>query len=149
MNTKRILHTWSAGLLVIGAMLLTLVGCMDDDLAKNNGDVVEGVPITVTMKLAGAPTADVTVETRADDNTLSDLTNLVIFVFHEDGSLEHYVSSRPNNDITFTKQSDGLYEVRFQTTSGKKNLIAVANTSQNTADGGFWELTEIQDAVTS
>lgn len=122
---------------------------MDDDLAKNNGDVVEGVPITVTMKLAGAPTADVTVETRADDNTLSDLTNLVIFVFHEDGSLEHYVSSRPNNDITFTKQSDGLYEVRFQTTSGKKNLIAVANTSQNTADGGFWELTEIQDAVTS
>ena len=130
-------------------MLLTLVGCMDDDLAKNNGDVVEGVPITVTMKLAGAPTADVTVETRADDNTLSDLTNLVIFVFHEDGSLEHYVSSRPNNDITFTKQSDGLYEVRFQTTSGKKNLIAVANTSQNTADGGFWELTEIQDAVTS
>lgn len=149
MNTKRILHTWSAGLLFAGAMLLTLVGCMDDDLAKNNGDVVEGVPITVTMKLAGAPTADVTVETRADDNTLSDLTNLVIFVFHEDGSLEHYVSSRPNNDITFTKQSDGLYEVRFQTTSGTKNLIAVANTSQNTADGGFWELTEIQDAVTS
>lgn len=149
MNTKRILHTWSAGLLVIGAMLLTLVGCMDDDLAKNNGDVVEGVPITVTMKLAGAPTADVTVETRADDNTLSDLTNLVIFVFHEDGSLEHYVSSRPNNDITFTKRSDGLYNVRFQTTSGTKNLIAVANTSQNTADGGFWELTEIQDAVTS
>lgn len=149
MNTKRILHTWSAGLLVIGAMLLTLVGCMDDDLAKNNGDVVEGVPITVTMKLAGAPTADVTVETRADDNTLSDLTNLVIFVFHEDGSLEHYVSSRPNNDITFTKQSDGLYNVRFQTTSGTKNLIAVANTSQNTADGGFWKLTEIQDAVTS
>lgn len=149
MNTKRILHTWSVGLLFAGAMLLTLVGCMDDDLAKNNGDVVEGVPITVTMKLAGAPTADVTVETRADDNTLSDLTNLVIFVFHEDGSLEHYVSSRPNNDITFTKQSDGLYEVRFQTTSGKKNLIAVANTSQNTADGGFWELTEIQDAVTS
>ena len=122
---------------------------MDDDLAKNNGDVVEGVPITVTMKLAGAPTADVTVETRADDNTLSDLTNLVIFVFHEDGSLEHYVSSRPNNDITFTKRSDGLYNVRFQTTSGTKNLIAVANTSQNTADGGFWKLTEIQDAVTS
>lgn len=149
MNTKRILHTWSVSLLFAGAMLLTLVGCMDDDLAKNNGDVVEGVPITVTMKLAGAPTADVTVETRADDNTLSDLTNLVIFVFHEDGSLEHYVSSRPNNDITFTKRSDGLYNVRFQTTSGTKNLIAVANTSQNTADGGFWKLTEIQDAVTS
>ena len=40
MNTKRILHTWSAGLLVVGAMLLTFVGCMDDDLVKKNGDVV-------------------------------------------------------------------------------------------------------------
>lgn len=146
---KKILHTIYTCLLWMGFIGFALSGCKDDDLAKNNGDVVEGVPITVTMKLAGAPTADVTVETRADDNTLSDLTNLVIFVFHEDGSLEHYVSSRPNNDITFTKRSDGLYEVRFQTTSGKKNLIAVANTSQNTADGGFWELTEIQDAVTS
>lgn len=146
---KKILHTIYTCLLWMGFIGFALSGCKDDDLAKNNGDVVEGVPITVTMKLAGAPTADVTVETRADDNTLSDLTNLVIFVFHEDGSLEHYVSSRPNNDITFIKQSDGLYKVRFQTTSGKKNLIAVANTSQNTADGGFWELTEIQDAVTS
>lgn len=146
---KKILHTIYTCLLWMGFIGFALSGCKDDDLAKKNGDVVEGVPITVTMKLAGAPTADVTVETRADDNTLSDLTNLVIFVFHEDGSLEHYVSSRPNNDITFTKRSDGLYEVRFQTTSGTKKLIAVANTSQNTADGGFWELTEIQDAVTS
>lgn len=146
---KKILHTIYTCLLWMGFIGFALSGCKDDDLAKNNGDVVEGVPITVTFNLGGKPADDVTVETRADDNTLSDLTNLVIFVFHEDGSLEHYVSSRPNNDITFTKQSDGLYEVRFQTTSGKKNLIAVANTSQNTADGGFWELTEIQDAVTS
>ena len=144
MNMKRILHILSVAVLAVFA----LTSCVDDELVKS-GEVVEGVPITVTFNIGGIPTTDVTVNTRADDNSLSDLDNLVIFVFRQDGSLEHYVSSRPNNDITFTKQSDGLYKVSFKTTSGTKNLIAVANTSQNTADGGFWELTEIQDAVTS
>lgn len=145
---KKILHTIYTSLLLAGLVAFTLTSCVDDELVKS-GEVVEGVPITVTFNIGGIPTTDVTVNTRADDNSLSDLNNLVIFVFRQDGSLEHYVSSRPNNDITFTKQSDGLYKVSFKTTSGTKNLIAVANTSQNTADGGFWELTEIQDAVTS
>lgn len=145
---KKILHTIYTSLLLAGLVAFALTSCVDDELVKS-GEVVEGVPITVTFNIGGIPTTDVTVNTRADDNSLSDLNNLVIFVFRQDGSLEHYVSSRPNNDITFTKQSDGLYKVSFKTTSGTKNLIAVANTSQNTADGGFWELTEIQDAVTS
>lgn len=147
-NMKKILHTIYTSLLLVGLVAFNLTSCVDDELVKS-GEVVEGVPITVTFNIGGIPTTDVTVNTRADDNSLSDLNNLVIFVFRKDGSLEHYVSSRPNNDITFTKQSDGLYKVSFKTTSGTKNLIAVANTSQNTADGGFWELTEIQDAVTS
>lgn len=145
---KKILHTIYTSLLLAGLVAFALTSCVDDELVKS-GEVVEGVPITVTFNIGGIPTTDVTVNTRADDNSLSDLNNLVIFVFRQDGSLEHYVSSRPNNDITFTKRSDGLYKVSFKTTSGTKNLIAVANTSQNTADGGFWELTEIQDAVTS
>lgn len=145
---KKILHTIYTRLLLVGLAAFALTSCVDDELVKS-GEVVEGIPITVTFNIGGIPTTDVTVNTRADDNSLSDLNNLVIFVFRQDGSLEHYVSSRPNNDITFTKQSDGLYKVSFKTTSGTKNLIAVANTSQNTADGGFWELTEIQDAVTS
>lgn len=146
MNTKRILHTWSIGLLLISAMILTFIGCKDDDWAKTI-QVEEGLPIMVTMKISGIPTTDVTVNTRADDNSLSDLTNFVIFVFHEDGSLEHYVSSRPNNDIEFTKKEEGVYHVKFKTTSGNKKLIAVANTSQNPADGGFWELTNIQEDI--
>lgn len=146
---KKILHTIYTCLLWMGFVAFALSGCKDDELVRNNGEVVEGVPITVTFNLGGIPTTDVTVNTRADDNSLSDLNNLVIFVFRQDGSFEHYVSSRPNNDITITNQKNGLCQVSFKTTSGEKNLIAVANTSQNTADGGFWELTEIQDAVTS
>lgn len=78
MNTKRILHTWSAGLLFAGAMLLTFVGCMDDDLVKNSGDVVEGVPITVSLKLSGTNTSDIVVDTKASGSNYSYLNDLVI-----------------------------------------------------------------------
>lgn len=140
MNTKRILHTWSAGLLVIGAMLLTFVGCMDDDLAKNNNNVVEGVPITVTMNLGGVPAADVTVETKASGDQLSGLAEIVICVFHEsDGSLEQIVTNYQSNSLTVNSNTtdnnnNRLYNVSFNTTSGTKKLIALANV----ADGAYW-----------
>ena len=75
MNMKKILHTIYIRLLLVGFVAFTLTSCMDDELVKS-GEVVEGVPITVTMKLAGTPAADVTVDTRASDNDLSTLSNL-------------------------------------------------------------------------
>lgn len=144
MNTKRILHTWSAGLLVIGAMLLTLVGCMDDDLAKNNGDVVEGVPITVSLNLSGKASTDVTVETRASGSNYSWLSDVVICVFHGDGSFEQIVTNYGDNkslevdqyaDSETDNYGNRRYKVSFKSTSGTKKLIAVANV----ADGGYWE----------
>lgn len=144
MNTKRILHTWSASLLVIGAMLLTLVGCMDDDLAKNNGDVVEGVPITVNLNISGKAATDVAVETRASGSNYSWLSDVVICVFHGDGSFEQIVTNYGDNkSLEVDKYADSetdnygnrRYKVSFKSTSGIKKLIAVANV----ADGGYWE----------
>lgn len=140
MNTKRILHTWSAGLLFAGAMLLTFVGCMDDDLVKNSGDVVEGVPITVSLKLSGTNTSDIVVDTKASGSTYSYLNDLVIFIFHDDGTLEDVVTNYSDvgtlkvvsNSIQTT--NDRLYSVTFKTTSGSKKLLAVANV----AEGGYW-----------
>ena len=107
MNTKRILHTWSASLLVIGAMLLTLVGCMDDDLAKNNGDVVEGVPITVNLNISGKAATDVAVETRASGSNYSWLSDVVICVFHGDGSFEQIVTNYGgNSSLTVDSYAD-------------------------------------------
>lgn len=151
---KKILHTIYTSLLLAGLVAFALASCVDDELVKS-GEVVEGLPVTVTLTLSGTPATDVTIDTRAD-NSLSDLNNLVIFVFHEDGTYEHYVSSRATDEsykVTFEKDLtvDGrvLYKVRFKTTTGKKKLIAVANTSQYAEDGGFWELTGIQGSVTS
>lgn len=150
---KKILHTIYTCLLWMGFVCFALSGCKDDELVKNNGEVVEGLPVTVTLTLSGTPAADVTIDTRAD-NSLSDITNLAIFVFHEDGTYEHYVSSRATDEsykVTFVKDQtvDGkvLYNVSFKTTTGKKKLIAVANTSAAAGDGGFWELTAKQEDV--
>lgn len=144
MNTKRILHTWSASLLVIGAMLLTLVGCMDDDLAKNNNNAVEGVPITVNLNISGKAATDVAVETRASGSNYSWLSDVVICVFHGDGSFEQIVTNYGDNkSLEVDKYADSetdtdgnrRYKVSFKSTSGTKKLIAVANV----ADGGYWE----------
>lgn len=144
MNTKRILHTWSAGLLVIGAMLLTFVGCMDDDLVKNSGNVVEGVPITVNLNISGKAVTDVTVETRASGSNYSWLSDVVICVFHGDGSFEQIVTNYGDNgSLTVDSYADSetdsdgnrRYKVSFKSTSGTKKLIAVANV----ADGSYWE----------
>lgn len=145
MNTKRILHTLFTGLLAI----LVLTGCMDDDLVKSSSNVEEGIPITVTLKLSGTPAADVTVNTRADDTSSELIDNLAIFVFHGDGSYEHYVSTRAtgDNQLKCTPGNDGLCSVSFKTTSGVKNMIAVANTSEAAGEGGFWELTAVQSDV--
>ena len=149
---KKILHTIYTRLLLVGLVAFFLTSCVDDELVKS-GEVVEGLPVTVTLTLSGTPAADVTIDTRAD-NSLSDITNLAIFVFHEDGTYEHYVSSRATDEsykVTFEKDLtvDGgvLYKVRFKTTTGKKKLIAVANTSAAAGDGGFWELTAKQEDV--
>ena len=149
---KKILHTIYTSLLLAGLVAFALTSCVDDELVKS-GEVVEGLPVTVTLTLSGTPAADVTIDTRAD-NSLSYITNLAIFVFHEDGTYEHYVSSRATDKsykVTFEKPQtvDGgvLYNVSFKTTTGKKKLIAVANTSAAAGDGGFWELTAKQEDV--
>lgn len=117
---------------------------MDDDLVKNSGNVVEGVPITVNLNISGKAVTDVTVETRASGSNYSWLSDVVICVFHGDGSFEQIVTNYGDNSsltvdsyVDSEIDSDGnrRYKVSFKSTSGTKKLIAVANV----ADGGYWE----------
>ncbi len=136
---KKILHTIYTG---VGAMVVTalmLVGCIDDELVKTN-NVVEGVPITVNLTLSGAPVADVTVETKASGSDLSDVGDLVVFIFRNDGTFESVATNYNGStslNIVSSKVENGnrLYNVSFNTTSGTKKMLALANI----ADGGYWE----------
>ena len=132
---KKILHTIYTCLLWMGFVGFALSGCKDDELVKNNGEVVEGVPITVTMKLAGTPAADVTVDTRASGDDLSTLINLTIYVFDGNGTYQQTVSTLDGFESLEIKGPTGTgdvtYEVKFETTSGTKKLLAVGNSTSS------------------
>lgn len=139
MFMKKILHTIYTGFGTLVATVLMLVGCIDDELVKTN-NVVEGVPITVNLTLSGAPVADVTVETKASGSDLSDVGDLVVFIFRNDGTFESVATNYNGSTslkIVSSKVENGnrLYNVSFNTTSGTKKMLALANI----AEGGFWE----------
>ena len=143
---KKILHTIYTRLLLVGFVAFTLTSCMDDELVKS-GEVVEGVPITVTLNLGGLPASDVTVSTKASGNDLSGLSNLTIYVYDSQGNFQHKVSNyNGEKSLTVGKSSgttDVIYPVTFNTTSGTKKLLAVGNRG-----GGFWKASGDVDAST-
>lgn len=127
------------GILAVCTALFNLTSCMDDDLVKSSSKVEEGVPITVSLNFAAIPSADVSI-TRATGSDLSDLSDIVICVFHGDGSFEQIVTNYNNTSLTVNGKTiaptgENRYNVSFESTSGTKKLIALANV----ADGAFWE----------
>lgn len=148
---KKILHTIYIGLLAIAATTLTCTSCIDDDLMSNKAEVVEGEPITISLNFAAIPSADVSI-TRASGSDLSELSDVVICVFHGDGSFEQMVTNYEGGGLTVNGNSVGgngehRYSVSFESTSGEKKLIAVANV----ADGAYWEnmITDLTNAYNS
>lgn len=149
MNMNKIALTLLTGILTA----LSLVSCMDDELIKT-GNVVEGKPVTVTMQVAFTQPSDIVI-TRAD-NTLSDLSNLIIIVYDADNTtFEAMYSSNLSTEqdkyhkLTFNKsetiEGGVLYSVSFVSTSGNKKLIAIANTGADDQAGRIWDLKSLQN----
>lgn len=127
---KKILHTIYTGFSAVVVTALTLASCIDDELVKTN-DVVEGVPITVSLNLSGKATTDVTVSTRAGSD-LSELAGLTLYIYDGNGKYQQTVSTTNNSLILDDPQpqldnNNVRYSVSFQTTSGTKKLLAVGN----------------------
>ena len=116
--------------------------CAKDDLGVPTNS--EGHPVRVTLNMGMGKSTDIVV-TRAD-NSYSDLGNLVLFVYGSDGKYQQTLSTTAtdsNNRISVGTRSENdngvTYPITINTTSGTKNLLAVANTSAVAADGGFWD----------
>ena len=115
--------------------------CAKDDLGVPTNS--EGHPVRVTLNMGMGKSTDIVV-TRAD-NSYSDLGNLYLFVYGSDGKYQQMLSTTatdPNNSITVGTRSENdngvTYPITINTTSGTKNLLAVANTSAVADEGGFW-----------
>lgn len=116
-----------------------LSSCTVDDFFGTD-NVVEGEPVNITLNFAAVPSTDVRI-TRATGSDLSELSDIVICVFHGDGSFEQMVTNYDEgggltvNGNTVGTNGENRYSVSFESTSGEKKLIAVANV----ADGAYWE----------
>lgn len=115
--------------------------CAKDDLGVPTNS--EGHPVRVTLNMGMGKSTDIVV-TRAD-NSYSDLGNLYLFVYGSDGKYQQMLSTTAtdsNNRITVETRSENdngvTYTITINTTSGTKNLLAVANTSAVADEGGFW-----------
>lgn len=115
--------------------------CAKDDLGVPTNS--EGLPVRVTLNMGMGKSTDIVV-TRAD-NSYSDLGNLYLFVYGSDGKYQQMLSTTAtdsNNRIyveTRSENDNGVtYTITINTTSGTKNLLAVANTSAVADEGGFW-----------
>lgn len=115
--------------------------CAKDDLGVPTNS--EGHPVRVTLNMGMGKSTDIVV-TRAD-NSYSDLGNLYLFVYGSDGKYQQMLSTTAtdsNNRINVETRSENdkgvTYTIKINTTSGTKNLLAVANTSAVADEGGFW-----------
>lgn len=126
------------GILAVCMIMAGLSSCTVDDFFGTD-NVVEGEPVNITLNFAAVPSTDVRI-TRATGSDLSELSDIVICVFHGDGSFEQIVTNYEDGGLTVNGNTVGgngenRYSVSFESTSGEKKLIAVANV----AEGAFWE----------
>lgn len=126
------------GILAVCMIMAGLSSCTVDDFFGTD-NVVEGEPVNITLNFAAVPSTDVRI-TRATGSDLSELSDIVICVFHGDGSFEQIVTNYEGGGLTVNGNTVGgngenRYSVSFESTSGEKKLIAVANV----AEGAFWE----------
>lgn len=124
---------------------LCLVSCADEELFPTS-QVVEGRPITLSMKMAFNRPADIVV-TRSDE--FSELDNLTLFVYSSTDDFQQVVSTEDGN-LTLAEQGEVVanmgirYAISFETTSGSKKLLAVANTSDEDGSGTWDNLNTIK-----
>ena len=126
------------GILAVCMIMAGLSSCTVDDFFGTD-NVVEGEPVNITLNFAAVPSTDVRI-TRATGSDLSELSDIVICVFHGNGTFEQIVTNYEDGGLTVNGNSVGTngenrYSVSFESTSGEKKLIAVANV----ADGAYWE----------
>ena len=149
-------------LLTASLMAAIATACAKDDTAVSGLDTTEGIPCTVTLNIGASPAPEITV-TRAN-NSLSRLSSIMIFVYNADGSSCQQVVeiSNPGNNGNYSQPTiETLYKVSFETTTGEKQLLAVANYGndywdlqkltylRNAAENGTASLAQLRDGIIS
>lgn len=118
----------------IGALLFN--GCTDDSLIKNNEDVIEGIPTTLTMSFASEEAEQVSTKSALPTSEEYSVKNMYVFVFKQQNN--EWVTEKvvDTYNVTSNKVDDSTVTagtVSLPITSGAKRIYAVANAKNNTS----------------
>lgn len=109
------------------SLLLFAASCMDEELVKSNQyDIVEGVPVTVSLGFGVKESKLVETRAAASDNAEQRVYSLFVIAFKSDGTIS---GSQMYDDIDQT--GSGQISGFSMTSGNNQQLFAVANAGQN------------------
>ena len=118
---------------IISAMaILTLeAGCVKEEIVPNAME--EGIPVTAKLKFGLDGADDVSVTTKAELNSYSEIISLFLFIYNADGTICEQVEEYGQAALTdagSNGEGHHYYTADIHTTSGEKKIYGVANYNQ-------------------
>ncbi|MBO8474806.1 MAG: DUF4906 domain-containing protein [Bacteroidetes bacterium] len=119
------------GIISAMAILTLAAGCVKEEIVPNAME--EGIPVTAKLKFGLDGADDVSVTTKAELNSYSEIISLFLFIYNADGTICEQVEEYGQAALT-DKGSNGeghhYYTADIHTTSGEKKIYGVANYNQ-------------------
>lgn len=119
------------GIISAMAILTLAAGCVKEEIVPNAME--EGIPVTAKLKFGLDGADDVSVTTKAELNSYSEIISLFLFIYNADGTICEQVEEYGQAALT-DAGSDGeghhYYTADIHTTSGEKKIYGVANYNQ-------------------
>lgn len=110
---------------LVGIFVLAgICSCQDNDIVKlNRYDIVEGIPVQVTLKYGVPESVEVTTRTAQSEETERTIYRLYVIAFNEDGS----VSGRNSYENVNNDTGSGTIEDFTMTSGNNKQIFIVGN----------------------
>ena len=111
------------------ALMISAAGCVKENMAPEH--IEEGVPVVAKLKLGMRGTGDITISTKAELNSYSDIISLFLFIYNADGTAcedtLQLTQSELIDDGTDNTVGHKYHTAKFKTTSGEKKILGIAN----------------------
>lgn len=119
------------GIISAMAILTLAAGCVKEEIVPNAME--EGIPVTAKLKFGLDGADDVSVTTKAELNSYSEIISLFLFIYNADGTTCEQVEEYDKTALTDQgEDAEGhhYFTTNIRTTTGEKKIYGVANYDQ-------------------
>lgn len=119
------------GIISAMAILTLAAGCVKEEIVPNAME--EGIPVTAKLKFGLDGADDVSVTTKAELNSYSEIISLFLFIYNADGTICEQVEEYDKTaleDRGEDAEGHHYFTANIRTTTGEKKIYGVANYDQ-------------------